>query len=125
MSEATGPAENLYEILKSKIDILSNWAESNTEYKDRVNTLVYGFKTLNINDNDAIANFNKAVAEVITSIPPEIMPKQLTANAEPYDGGRRRKSASSSSRPRRRSSKKRGTQRKQKRRQRRGSRRAY
>ena len=131
MSEATGStesAENLYEILKSKIDILRKWAENldNAEYKDRVNTLVYGFNKLNSTDKDAIANFNKAVADVITYIPRDKLPPELNeSSAITYDGGRRRKSASSSSRPRRRSSKKRSTQRKQKRRQRRGSRRAY
>ena len=128
MSEAAGPAGStgtLYKNLKSNIDILSKWAEKsdNAKYKESVNTLVYGFNSLNSTDSNAIHTLNTAVADVITSIPPDILPKELTNDAISYEGGRRRKSTSSS-RPRRRSSKKRGTQRKQKRRQRSGSRRA-
>jgi hypothetical protein len=128
MSEAAGSAGStgtLYENLKSNIAILSEWAKipDNAQYKGSVITLVYGFKSLNSTDNDAIRTLGKAVSDVIIKIPIDKLPKGLL-NAVPYDGGRRRKSASSSSRPRRRSSKKRGTQRKQKRRQRRGSRRA-
>ncbi len=134
MSEATGPAgstesaENLYEILKSKIDILRKWAENldnPEEYKDRVNPLISQFDNLDRNNKEDIVKIHANVVDFITSIPIDKLPPKLNgSDAVSYVGGRRRKSASSSSRPRRRSSKKRGTQRKQKRRQRRGSRRA-
>ena len=122
------PAENLYSILKSKINILRKWAElpDNDGYKTSVDTLISQFDNLDKNNKEDIVKIHAGVVDFITKIPTNKLPPEINGNgAIPYDGGRRRKSASSSHFPRgRRSSKKRGTQRKQKRRQRRGSRRA-
>jgi hypothetical protein len=75
MSETAESSKNLYSILKSKIDILSNWTDIPEKYKTHVKTFVYAFKALEQTDDKAIDNLYKVVIDFITTIPETYCPQ--------------------------------------------------